>query len=646
MKLLLLAIPTAPLAAALLAGIAGRRLPYKGGELTVLGAAVAFGAALLLLGAEPRAATTWLHTGGYTLTVGLMWDGLARALALLVAGIGLLISIYAVGYLANETDRPRFFAAFGFFIGAMLTLVLADSFVLLFAAWEGVGVASFLLIGFWYQREDARRAAQKAFLLTRLGDLGLLLGWLWALHLTNTTDITTFLAAIGAQAISTAVLSSIALLVFAGAVGKSAQLPLTAWLPDAMAGPTPVSALIHSATLVAAGIYLLLRLFPLFAAIPVVLTVVFWVGGTTALVAALVATVQTDLKRILAWSTVSQLGEMMLALGLGGPLAAAYHLLTHATFKSTLFLAVGAIDHATGTRDLRRLGGLARTMPVTTLTFGVAALALAGVPPLSGFWSEEAILFHAAEAGTAPAILLLAVIFLAGVYISRAGVVALTSWPGAPQPAGHDPGKLMAVPMAVLALLALGFGWVLSGQLANVLRFPAVPEVGWGWRSAAVLASLLGLTLGGLRARHRGPVPTFGLFPRTLEHGLTWATAVPAALVWRVACAAQRMERGIDHVARLSGRSPQVGAALTRPIEHSLDWTAQAVGTRTVVLGSAAETTETEGFAPTLDAFARLFSQAGNRLRTLQSGKLYLYTLGLFLWVLVVSVAGGILFWL
>ncbi len=323
--------------------------------------------------------------------MGLRLDGIAYAAALLVAGISLPVLVYSTAYTAGEEGVPRFFAGMSFFVGAMLTLVLADSLLLLYAAWEWVGLASWLLIGFRFREEEARRAARKAFLVTRIGDSGFLLAWLLVLTTFGSTDLGALLTAAG-DGMPDGLGTLLPLLFFFAAVGKSAQLPLSAWLPPAMAGPTPVSALIHSATMVAAGVFLVLRLWPLFAASPAALQVILWIGGVTALLAALAATVQYDLKRVLAWSTISQLGEMMLALGLGAPLAAAWHLGTHAAFKSTLFLAAGAVEHGGGGRDLRCMGGLAKRLPWSAVAFAVAAVALAGIPPFSGFWSEDAIL--------------------------------------------------------------------------------------------------------------------------------------------------------------------------------------------------------------------------------------------------------------
>ena len=339
MSAVLFAVPFIPLLAAFVILFFGAKLPLKGAWLSAGASGLSLLLVLILTGQNITMSEVWLETGPFTLTVGLTLDPLSYLLALIVSSVSFLVGVYAVGYMADERGKPRFFALMSFFVGAMLTLILGNSFLLLFAAWEGVGLASYGLIGFWYTQEDARRAACKAFLMTRLGDLGLLLGWLWLWLELGTTDIPTVLSTIGT--LPDALLTAIALLLLLGALGKSAQLPLTAWLPDAMAGPTPVSALIHSATMVAAGVYLLLRLFPLFEAAPGALTVILTLGALTALFAALVATAQSDLKRVLAWSTVSQLGEMMLALGLGGAGAAAFHLSMHAFFKSDALFGGG-----------------------------------------------------------------------------------------------------------------------------------------------------------------------------------------------------------------------------------------------------------------------------------------------------------------
>ena len=653
MNILLLVVPLAPLVASLLILCFGQRFPSKGGWFTVTGVAISLVALLLLLGSTPNLQGTWLETGGFKLTFGLQIDSLSRLLALLVTGVALPISVYAIEDMAEEQQRrKRFFCVLSFFVGAMLTLVLANSFILLYFAWEGVGLASYLLIGFWYEQKNAKRAAFKAFLLTRFGDMGLLLGWLYVLQIVGTTDIQTFLTTLSNTEIPAATLTLLALLFFAGALGKSAQLPLTAWLPEAMAGPTPVSALLHSATMVAAGVYLVLRLFPLFSAAPIALNVVLWVGAVTALFAAVVATQQTDIKRVLAWSTVSQLGEMMLALGLGGPLAAAYHLTTHAAFKSTLFLAAGAVDLVVQTRNLKQLGNLASSMPLTAFTFVAAGMSLAGVPPFSAYWSEEAILSEAVAENSGWGFLMLILIFLAGVYVSRAAFVTFANWRGSPHPDARDPGALMTGAMLLGAIAALGLGWMVSGQLEGLLQLPPSPHLVWSWRVVAILASLSGLGWGSWRAVRYGPYPVFGSFPRLLEHGLNTSTNSLGGLVLAMAKGLGYIEDWLDRLVQIIGKSTLALAGAgdrtsrhgIRSYEQLLDSMVRQLGKATFMLAQATDVTERRGFSSGIDRFASLLGKASDRLRQLQTGKLYFYTLSVFVWLLAAGVI-GVLLW-
>ena len=643
MSALLLAVPLTPLALALIILALGKRLTDGGAWLSAGATGVSLALLLILSGPQPSVTTQWLQVGPYTLTVGLSLDPLSYLLAVLVAGVGLLVGVYAVGYMAEEEGKPRFYSTLSFFIGAMLALVLSNSLALLFAAWESVGLASYLLIGFWYSQKGAKEAARKAFLMTRLGDLGLLLGWLLLLVTVGTTDIQTVLGAVD-KALPLGTTTLAAFLLLLGALGKSAQLPLTAWLPDAMAGPTPVSALIHSATMVAAGVYLLLRLFPLFEAAPSVLTAIFWLGALTALFAALVATVQTDLKRVLAWSTVSQLGEMFFALGLGGAFAAAFHLSVHALFKSVLFLTAGAVGHVAGGYDLRKMGGLWRHLPLTAGVFAAAGLTLAGFPPFSAFWSEEAILSRAASIGPFAGAFFLLLIFLAGVYISRAGVAAFLSWPGAPQPVGERAEGAMIVPMILLAVLALGAGWVLVGRLESFLPFPKTPEAHTVWTLWAVAASILGLAFGSWRTLQHGPVPAFGSFPLGLEPSLNTLTAAPVVAVRLVSVGVNGLEQTLDRAVRgLATGTLSLARGFNRT-EGGFDVGARVLAAATLNAATGTEEIEAAGFSRGGNAFARLFSRSGQVLRQSESGKLYLYTLVLFVWVAAV-VVGGILLW-
>jgi NADH-quinone oxidoreductase subunit L len=357
-------------------------------------------------------------------------DPLASVMLLVVTGVGFLIHVYASAYMRDEPAGAyaRFFCYLNLFCAFMLLLVLAGNFVVLFVGWEGVGLCSYLLIGFWYEKSSAAEAGKKAFLVNRLGDAGFLLGIFLIFFTFGTVDIAAVAAAAASmppEAASFGVLSAICLLLCAGAVGKSAQIPLFVWLPDAMEGPTPVSALIHAATMVTAGVYIIARNAVLFEHAPLVMAIVAIVGALTALMAAAIGLVQTDIKRVLAYSTMSQVGYMFLAAGVGAFGAAVFHLATHAFFKALLFLGSGAVIHAlAGEQDMRRMGGLKERMPVTFATMLLAALALAGIPPLAGFFSKDEILSRALGANPLLYVFALATSLLTAVYISR--LMALT----------------------------------------------------------------------------------------------------------------------------------------------------------------------------------------------------------------------------
>jgi NADH-quinone oxidoreductase subunit L len=355
----------------------------------------------------------WLQFGTEWLTFGWLLDPLTAVMLVMVTLVGLLIFIFSVGYMAHDENFTRFFCFLSLFAGAMLGVVIANNLLLLFMCWEVVGLTSYLLIGFWYQKPEAAAAAKKAFIVTRIGDLGLFLGMLWLYSVSGTLLFYdngagclehSAVAAMAARVtvFGLTVSSGIGLLIFCGAAGKSGQVPLHVWLPDAMEGPTPVSALIHAATMVAAGVFLVARVYPLMAAavgggVPTALEVVAWVGAITALFAACIAVAQNDIKRILAYSTVSQLGYMMLGLGVGGVAVGMFHLITHAFFKALLFLGAGSVIHGCGgEQDIRRMGGLRKLMPITFATYTIGMLALCGVPLFAGFWSKDEIL-HAAH---------------------------------------------------------------------------------------------------------------------------------------------------------------------------------------------------------------------------------------------------------
>ena len=361
-------------------------------------------------------------------------DPLTAVMLVVVTGVSLLIQIYSVGYMSEEDNRgySRYFAYMSLFTASMVGLVLASSVIQVFVFWELVGLCSYLLIGFWYNRHSAANAAKKAFIVTRIGDLGFLLAILYlffnqdalAAEGLNGLDIADLYKAVEVGLIAGGVATWIAAGIFAGAVGKSGQFPLHTWLPDAMEGPTPVSALIHAATMVAAGVFLVARFFPVFQASDEMMVVVAIVGAFTAIFAASMGLVMNDIKRVLAYSTVSQLGYMMMALGMGAYAFAIFHLFTHAFFKALLFLGSGSVNHASGTFNMRYMGGLKRVMPWTYLTFLIGSLALAGIFPTSGFWSKDEILAHVFHEGSAVGMIVyalgLAAVFMTAFYMFRA----------------------------------------------------------------------------------------------------------------------------------------------------------------------------------------------------------------------------------
>ena len=436
-----------------------------GGQIVVLAISiVAFLLTLQTHGFRAVQNFTWFTFGEQTLRLGFVLDPLAAAMLVMISLVGLCIFVFSVGYMADDKNFPRFFAYLSFFSGAMLGVVIANSLLLLFMFWELVGLASYLLIGFWIERPSAAAAAKKAFITTRIGDMGFFLGMLW---LYNRSGTLLFydggrgclegagLALLGASA------TFIALLIFCGAVGKSGQFPLHVWLPDAMEGPTPVSALIHAATMVAAGVFLVARVYPLFSlgainGVTSSLTVVVWIGVTTALMAALIAIAQADIKRILAYSTVSQLGLMMVSLGVGGVAAGIMHLLAHGFFKALLFLGSGSVIHGChGEQDIRKMGGLRRLMPVTFGTYAIGMMALSGVPLFfSGGWTKEEILHATAHwpRSHAPYYLMLAGVVLTALYMTRQMIYVFFGNRRSAAEHAHESPRVMTTPLIVLAI--------------------------------------------------------------------------------------------------------------------------------------------------------------------------------------------------
>ncbi|MBM3311061.1 MAG: NADH-quinone oxidoreductase subunit L [Candidatus Aminicenantes bacterium] len=475
-------IPLFPLIGALANGLLGARVFSRKGVqavavgsvgLSFLASAASF---VKLLGGSGEAAVarlfTWIppspvplaggRTAAFSVELAFRYDSLAAVMTLVVTGVGLLIHVYSVGYMAHDRGYARFFAYLNLFTFAMLVLVLGANLAVLFIGWEGVGLCSYLLIGFWFTKESAASAGKKAFLTNRVGDFGFILGVGILLFVLGTVDLADINRLVEAGAMSPGLATAAALLLFFGATGKSAQIPLYTWLPDAMEGPTPVSALIHAATMVTAGVYMVARLHPLFTFSGFALDVIALVGAGTAVYAATMALVQFDIKRVLAYSTISQIGYMFLGLGSGAYAAGVFHLMTHAFFKGLLFLAAGSVIHAlSGEQDMRKMGGLRSRIPTTYRVFLVGALAIAGVPGLSGFFSKDEILAAAFASGqTAAWALGVAGAGLTAFYIFR--LIFMTFY--GPERMDvetrghvHESPPVMTVPLQILAgLSALG----------------------------------------------------------------------------------------------------------------------------------------------------------------------------------------------
>ena len=474
-------IPAIPLAASLAILSLANSRRKSAAALAVIGqvaaltlSIVAFLPTLETPGFRASQNFTWFTFGEQPLRIGWVLDPLAAAMLLMIALVGLCIFVFSVGYMADDKNFTRFFAYLSFFSGAMLGVVIANSLLLLFVFWELVGLASYLLIGFWIERPSAAAAAKKAFITTRIGDMGFFLGILWLYGHSGTLLFydhgSGCLESAGLAMLGTSA-TFIALLIFCGAVGKSGQFPLHVWLPDAMEGPTPVSALIHAATMVAAGVFLVARVYPLFSlgainGVTPSLTVVVWIGVTTALMAALIAIVQADIKRILAYSTVSQLGLMMVSLGVGGVAAGIMHLLAHGFFKALLFLGAGSVIHGCHhEQDIRKMGSLRRLMPVTFLTYAVGMMALSGVPLFfSGGWTKEEILHATAHwpKSQVPYYLILAGVILTALYMTRQIVYVFFGNPRAASEHAHESPRVMTMPLIALAFCAIFFTVVLT----------------------------------------------------------------------------------------------------------------------------------------------------------------------------------------
>jgi NADH-quinone oxidoreductase subunit L len=474
-------IPAAPLAASLLILSFANSRRRTGAALAIIGQVVALALAVMAFlptlkepGYRAFHNFIWFTFGEHALRIGWVLDPLTAAMLMMITFVGLCIFVFSIGYMAGDKNFTRFFAYLSFFSAAMLGVVIANSLLLLFVCWELVGLASYLLIGFWIHKPSAAAAAKKAFITTRIGDIGLFLGILWLYSGSGTLlfydDGNGCLEKAGLLALGASA-TFVALLIFSGAAGKSGQFPLHVWLPDAMEGPTPVSALIHAATMVAAGVFLVARVYPLFSlgaidGVTPSLTVVVWIGVITALMAALIALAQADIKRILAYSTVSQLGLMMVSLGVGGVAAGIMHLLAHGFFKALLFLGSGSVIHGCHyEQDIGKMGGLRRLMPVTFLTYAIGMMTLSGVPLFfSGAWTKEEILHAAAHwpRSSVPHYLMMAGVVLTALYMTRQMIFVFFGHRRAASEHAHESPSVMTVPLVLLALCSVGLSVVLT----------------------------------------------------------------------------------------------------------------------------------------------------------------------------------------
>lgn len=523
MKTITALVPFLPLISFLIIGLSFRKLPKALTNVLACGSVLAsFVLSVVLFfhikaGNAPVKVDLFEWLPAYTTTIGFSFvvDQLSSLMLLVVTGVGFLIHVYSIGYMHEDEGYNRFFAYMNLFVFSMLILVLGSNYLMMFIGWEGVGLCSYLLIGFWFKNHNYNNAAKKAFIMNRIGDLGFLLG-MFVLYIAfkslNFSDIFPIAAHVrsGSYAITIATI-----LLFVGAIGKSAQIPLYTWLPDAMAGPTPVSALIHAATMVTAGVYMVARSQALYILAPVTLNIIAIVGIATALFAATIAMYQNDIKKVLAYSTISQLGYMFVGLGVGAFTGAMFHLTTHAFFKALLFLAAGSVIHALGgEQDIRKMGGLRKALPITWLVFLLGTIAISGIPPFSGFFSKDEILLHAFESNK--------IIWVLGVlgsmmtafymfrlfYLTFAGTFRGTS---EQQHHMHESSKIMTIPLIILAILSVVGGLInipaifggtasLQSYLAPLFTVPKGEAIKEGISHAMELGLMIVAVLGAIAA--------------------------------------------------------------------------------------------------------------------------------------------------
>ncbi len=626
-------LPAIPVVIFALMGLFNRLVPRRGDFIVILGMAVVVVLSLLVLLDFQGSFKDGSFSPGDSNVYSFSWveidtgvvddllliefstfvDGITVLMLAVVSIVTLMVMIYSVGYMKGEARYGWYFAVLSGFGAAMLMLVVSGNLLLLYLSWEAVGLASYLLIGFYWERQTAAEAAKKAFITTRIGDVGLLIGIILLWRGAGSFDIQEIIHFAEGGGYSDVYLTVSMLMLFAGAAGKSAQFPFHVWLPDAMEGPTPVSALIHAATMVVAGVYLVARMMPVFDVALVARDVVLYIGLTTAVLGATLGLVTSDIKRVLAYSTVSQLGFMFVALGVGSVTAAMFHLFTHAFFKSLLFLGSGSVIHATEQQVVESLGGLWRKMPATTVLFGIGSLALAGIVPLAGFWSKDEILLVLQDgASFGPFVILAATAALTAIYTTR--LVLLTFF-GQPKDQhahdhAHESPAVMILPMALLALLAVIAGFVALDPVGKALGFTGgIGEVvftqgdkGHAFKLDATIA--LGATLSALAGIAIGFMYWSGAAERAVR-ARQWAPEFHDLLVNRYY---------IDHLYQFT--IDRVVLGLATVVAYFDRWVVNETG---------------------VDGSAQGISFAGYRLKFLQTGRIPNYALAMAIGVVVLA---------
>jgi NADH-quinone oxidoreductase subunit L len=643
MTFLIPLIPLLPLAGFAITGLLGREMGRESHRIAVwavvaswlVAMVVVIGALTHSLGFGSGAGITlwnWIPATGFSADLGFYVDSLTACLLIVVTTIGMLVHIYSIGYMAHDPGKWRFFSYLNLFMFSMLVLILADNFLLVFAGWELVGLCSYLLIGFWYPRRSAALAAKKAFLVNRVGDMGFALGIMAIWTQLGTLNMQAVFAAFGGVSHNWQI--AIAVLILCGAVGKSAQFPLHVWLPDAMEGPTPVSALIHAATMVNAGVYLIARCNPIFGRAPEVMVIVAAIGIFTAILAASIAFTQTDIKRVLAYSTLSQLGYMFASLGVGAWTAAIFHLMTHGFFKGLLFLGSGSVIHAVdGEQDMRKMGGLARKIPTTYVTMLIGSVAIAGVPPLAGFFSKDEILGGAFKNGF---LWVWAIGFLvAGMtafYMFR--LMGMTFWgpshvDAEKQAHIHESPPSMTRPLVLLAIPAVLLGMVIG--------FPPESGLLHGWLQPVFEATIAA------SGRAEAAYAFLGI-DGALAIGTTALVAVAIALAWRLfgvnmPALGLKVEPRPDRVRALSATP---GLRLLYRGSSAKWWFDDLNNLLFVVVGgklaAAVFWFDRVVVDGTVNGIGTATVGAGSRLRRVQTGRVQNYALGIALGLIAIAV--------